>query len=345
MNPPPALDIEDPPALIAYLQRRGLLPADECPEVRVLTGGVSNRTVLVRREPARGDSWVLKQALAKLRVEVDWFCDPARMERETLALQWLQRLLPEGSVPHFVFADAEQHVLAMQAVPQPHENWKTQLLEGRIEPALVEQFGTLLGCLHRRAFERRRELEAPFADWSFFEALRLEPYYAYTAAQVPDALGFLQRLIEDARGRRLTLAHGDYSPKNVLVYQRRLVLLDHEVAHWGDPAFDLGFSLTHLLSKAHHLPSQRSAFAAAARDYWSSYTVALGQPPWRAGLEPAAVRHTLGCLLARAAGRSPLEYLSPAERQAQQEAVMRLMPSPPATVDSLVDAFLTQLGR
>ena len=36
------------------------------------------------------------------------------------------------------------------------------------------------------------------------------------------------------RSRRLTLVHGDFSPKNVLVYRGRLVLLDHEVIHWGD---------------------------------------------------------------------------------------------------------------
>ena len=58
--------------------------------------------------------------------------------------------------------------------------------------------------------------------------------------------------------------HGDYSPKNVLVHDGRLVLLDHEVIHFGDPGFDLGFSLTHLLSKAHHLPAERENFATAA---------------------------------------------------------------------------------
>jgi hypothetical protein len=46
--------------------------------VSVLSGGVSNRTVLVER--ASG-SWVLKQALEQLRVPVEWFSDPARVHR------------------------------------------------------------------------------------------------------------------------------------------------------------------------------------------------------------------------------------------------------------------------
>jgi aminoglycoside phosphotransferase (APT) family kinase protein len=135
--------------------------------------------------------------------------------------------------------------------------------------------------------------------------------------------------------------HGDYSPKNVLVYQARLILLDHEVIHWGDPAFDLGFSLTHLLSKAHHVVGHRLDFAQACIDYWQSYLSALHDVNWLDGLEARAVRHTLGCLLARVAGRSPLEYLSSQERNWQQAVVVELMKAPPTTIDTLVNLFLT----
>jgi hypothetical protein len=43
--------------------------------LRTLSGGVSNRTVLLERET--GERWVIKQALAKLRVRSHWFCSPA----------------------------------------------------------------------------------------------------------------------------------------------------------------------------------------------------------------------------------------------------------------------------
>jgi aminoglycoside phosphotransferase (APT) family kinase protein len=137
--------------------------------------------------------------------------------------------------------------------------------------------------------------------------------------------------------------HGDYSPKNVLIHQDRLVLLDHEVIHFGDPAFDLGFSLTHFLSKAHRLPALRREFASAALEYWRVYSEALGAPEWAADLEPRAVRHTLACLLARAVGRSPLEYLSPAERIRQRDVVLRFIPSVPATIADLISQFEEQL--
>ena len=113
---------------------------------RVLAGGVSNRTVLVEfpERPSR-ESWVLKQALAKLRVKVDWFSDPARIGREALGLRHLAALAPPGTITPLVFEDPAHHLLAMAAVPQPHENWKSRLLAGRVEPEHAGQFGSLLG--------------------------------------------------------------------------------------------------------------------------------------------------------------------------------------------------------
>lgn len=297
--------------------------------------------MLVRR--AGGDAWVVKQALSKLRVEVDWFSDPERVHREALGLRWLERIAPSGAITPFVFEDDEHHLLAMAAVPDPHENWKSMLLDGRLESEHVERFGALLATIHRRGWEERAELAELFAEQRFFESLRLEPYYGYTAEQVPAAAPFLASLMDETRACRQTVVHGDYSPKNVLVGPGAFVLLDHEVIHFGDPAFDLGFSLTHLLSKAHHLPSHRSAFAGSAVRYWDRYRGVLGAVDWGGDVEPRAVRHTLGCLLARVAGRSPLEYLDEQQRARQERAVLTLMRRPPRDVPELVDGFVGAL--
>ena len=106
-----SLNIEQPAALVAYLRRTSRIGADETPQIRPLGGGVSNRTVLVER--SSGESWVLKQALAKLRVAVDWFSDPLRIHREAMGLRWLERFAPAGSTTGFVFEDHDHHVLCM----------------------------------------------------------------------------------------------------------------------------------------------------------------------------------------------------------------------------------------
>src|SRR6478752_5992363 len=140
------LDIERPEELVSYLRETGRIGADETPRVQVLAGGVSNRTVLVERPS--GESWVMKQALAKLRVAVDWFSDPRRIEREVLGLKYLAEIAPAGAITPLVFEDPARHLLAMEAVPRPHENWKTMLLDGRVEKRHVEAFWRLLGTIH-----------------------------------------------------------------------------------------------------------------------------------------------------------------------------------------------------
>jgi 5-methylthioribose kinase len=334
------LNIEDFDALLAYLRQRGSVTALDRPKVCKLDGGVSNRVVLVK---TKGDSFVVKQALEKLRVEIDWFCTPARIEREALALKFLNELAPAGSVPRFLFEDPSNHVLAMAAVPEPHRNWKQMLLSGEVITEHVEQFGALLGCIHGRSSERLPELLDRFDDISIFESLRIEPYYRFTAARVPQAARFLNQLIADMLAWRACLVHGDYSPKNILVQGGRLVLLDYEVVHFGDPMFDIGFSLAHLLSKAHHCLEMRARFGEAATRYWQTYIGSVGKYHWASIAQPRAVRHTLACCLARVAGRSPLEYLNRGERRDQANLVLRMMEAAPTSVPDLISEYIAQL--
>jgi len=330
------LDIEQPDALVGYLKARGSIGSLEQPTVTVLGGGVSNRVVLVTRW--NGNAWVLKQALPKLRVAVDWFSSPERVHREAAAIRWLTEL--GIRVPTLQFEDFDHHLLAMDAVPEPHENWKTMLLNRRLEMAHIDAFAKILADLHTRSRARRAEIEGAFADRSFFESLRIEPYYAYTAEQVPTARSFLADVVSLTRANRICLVHGDFSPKNILVHEQELVLLDHEVAHFGDPAFDIGFSMAHLLSKAHHLKDHRAQFQEAALRYWTIYWRQVGGEDWSGGLEDRSVRSTLACLLARVAGRSKLEYLDQPERDTQQRLVISLMAETQAGVPALVSRFV-----
>lgn len=335
------LDIENRADCERYLVAAGHCRAGEVTEHRVLAGGVSSRTVLVAF--ADGRRWVLKQSLAKLRVAADWFSDPRRIHREALGMRVLGELAPRGSIPKLIFDDETYHVLGMEAVPEPHENWKAMLLAGKVVPRMFENFGQLLGLIHYEAWRDRDRLATMFDDRTFYLALRIEPYYEFTASQEPRAASFLRELIDTTNLNRRTLVHGDYSPKNVLVTDR-LVLLDHEVIHWGDPAFDFGFALTHILSKALHLRNSRRALMGCAHLFTADYFEVYCSSPVAAGafdhrLAERCVRHTLGCMLARVIGRSPLEYLTSNERRIQQEIAIEMMRDLPDEVPDLIERF------
>ncbi len=321
---------DDPKQLIPYLIAAGYLLSPESVVVETLSGGVSCRTVLVRRQEE--PDLVVKQALRRLRVAEDWFSDPARIHIEAAAMRVLPELTPPGSVPYLLFEDSERHLLGMEAVPEPHDNWKSLLLRGQLDFDHVRQFARILAGIHGGSYDGEAYRRA-FADRSFFETLRIEPYYAFTATRVPAAAAFLQALIDECRQVRRSLVHGDFSPKNILIHRGRLVLLDHEVLHFGDGAFDIGFSLTHLLSKAGHVAGHKRAFLEAAQLYWRTY---LQHFPAGADWEKRAVRHTLACMLARVRGKSPLEYLTEEQQRRQEAWCLQCMADTPVSIPELI---------
>ena len=347
------MDIEIHSELLAYLRDTRRIGPDQTPTFATLAGGVSNRTVLVQLSPTEG--WVMKQALEKLRVKADWFSDPARIHHEALALKHLPAISLPNTITPLIFEDEKNHILAMHAVPSPHDNLKTVLLRPDLaSPGLARIpgflsalpyaaiLGHILGTIHSNAHRQAATLRPLFADQKFFLTLRIEPYYTYTASRQRVSAGYINKLVADTKPRALTLVHGDFSPKNVLVHEGQLILLDHEVIHWGDPAFDIGFMSAHLLSKANHLAPRRKEFIEAAREFWASYLRATVDMPFLKDLESFAVRHTLACMLARVEGRSPLEYLTDSDRERQRFAVVNAMSKKPATIDQMIDLILSE---
>lgn len=332
------VDIENINSLQYFLLKLGLIEPGEKISLQVLHGGVSNKTVLVHRKT--GDQWVIKQALLKLRVMEDWYCEPERLEIEFKAMKWFSEVLPDGYVPKPVFFNKESNILGMMAVPQPHSNLKTLLLNGIIDSKLISEMGTLLGNIHK-AGKNLAQAKSLFGEKSFFKTLRLEAYYEFTSAQLPESKPFFDTLISETLETDETVVHGDFSPKNILVADGKLILLDHEVMHYGDPAFDIGFCLTHLLSKANHLDECRNHFREAAHIFWRSYRKIY--ITGNAG-EYRAARHTLACLLSRIKGRSPLEYLNKQQQENQLNIGLQLINNI-SGIPELIESYITALHK
>jgi len=229
----------------------------------------------------------------------------------------------------------------MESVPEPHQVWKSELLKGQVDAELVVQFAEMLAGIHGCSKETPG-LPKVFSDKTFFEALRLEPYYGYAASQIPKAETFFQELMESTRHENRFLVHGDFSPKNILAHQKKLHLIDHEVIHLGDGAFDLGFALTHLLAKSLHVPGQRVTFRKACHLFADRYLQSVSKVSKFSGIEERWIKHTLGCLLARIHGRSPLEYLKDSERAAITEKTLECLDRLPSDIHTLIDRITWQ---
>tara|TARA_Y100001972_G_scaffold128371_1_gene188799 strand:+ start:4547 stop:5548 length:1002 start_codon:yes stop_codon:yes gene_type:complete len=330
------MNIENPEILRNYLLAKGLISPDEDFEISMLKGGVSAQTIYIDKK----NPLVIKQSLSQLKTRSEWYSDPGRIFIENAGMKWLYEHLPRGSVPQPIFCDEENHLLIMEGISPPSDNLKTLLLNGMINVSHIESFGKLLGVIHQKGI-KNSEAAKTFHNREFFINLRIEPYYQYASEKLPQFRAFFADLIQSTLDHQITIVHGDYSPKNILIKEGRLILLDHEVMHYGDPAFDVGFSLTHFLSKANYLSNP--VFIDLALRSWNSYRSIFTYDEDH--FERRCIKNLLGCMLARVHGKSPLEYLSLAAQKWQSAMVSTFVEKPPATMFQLIDAYKKSLDE
>lgn len=299
-----------------YLRDSGRIPEDRAVAVRAFGGGVSN--VVMRVEVEGEPPFVLKQAREKLRTKKLWVSRLERIWTERDALEWLGLILPEGVVPRVLFSDDENYLYAMTHAPLDAVVWKQQLLSGAADPKVARLAGEILGVIHGAT----RAPGARFHDATVFDELRIDPFYREIARVHPEIAPSIAALIAsmaDAPDRCLVL--GDFSPKNILVHAKGLTLVDFETAHAGDPAFDLGFFLSHLVLKSLRATVGSDDPAAFLdRDFQAGYRATVDD----AGLAlwERARQHMYACMLARIDGKSPVDYLDDEARARAREAAL-----------------------
>lgn len=316
-----------------YLHRRGILPSGSRGGAIALGGGVSN-IVLALQGPDGG--LVCKQSLPQLRVADEWLASQDRILAEAAALQLAGYLTP-SAVPRVIDIDPQAHALVLERAPDACQDWKTQLLNAQnpdeVDHEVPAALGQLLATWHSRT-AGGVGLDEKLLELDSFNQLRVDPFYRTAAERCPPAKKHLHSFAEAMNERRDCLVHGDFSPKNVLVGPTgHLWVIDFEVAHLGDPAFDLAFLLSHLLIKTVHCPLIADALRTAGKYFIESYiaTLTLQAPSWD------YVAGHVGCLIiARVHGKSPAPYLSPSEADTVRNLGLKLLADAPDDIDGLL---------
>lgn len=273
-----------------------------------LTGGVSSDIFLVEQD---GKRFVAKRALEKLRVKQDWYADTSRIKTEMACLELFAGLAP-GMTPQIIAARPDHGYVLMEFLDSSFINWKAILLNGQCDTGHAFAAGDTLGIIHRLTWNRP-ELERRFNALENFRQLRLNPYFAILLNRHPDLREAVENEINQLQCNRLCLIHGDYSPKNLLFSNARMVVLDWETACYADPAFDIGFMLNHLVLKAVNRPHQADDYYRLCQTAWHAYVMQIGNVR-AAQVEPRLAKLLPLLLLARIDGKSPVEYLADTAR-------------------------------
>jgi aminoglycoside phosphotransferase (APT) family kinase protein len=286
--------------LPTYLHSLSVVPDGADVTVTPLGGGIS-AVVLLAEWP--GGAVVVKQPRTQLAVDEEWIFDPARAFVERDCLDVLAERMP-GAAPELVFVDDERFVVGMTAAPAGGVLWRDEHDRGVADPRRTDQAARLLGRLHATTVGDAVLAERFAAQWPLLEG-RIEPYHRATARRHPDLAARIEEEVARLLAARRCLVHGDFSPKNLIAYPDRMLMLDFEVAHWGDPAFDVAFVLALVLLDG--IRHGDGAFARQAFRFWQLYRREAGA----AAAAPADVVAELGCIvLARVDGKSRLPHLT-----------------------------------
>ncbi len=310
----------DRETVVPYLVDRGLLTHDKGASVDALEGGVS-ATVFAVRSPTV--AVVVKQALERLKVPDDWRAKRERTEVEAAAIRLCETLTP-GRVPRLIDTDSSAHIIVMELLPDDARNWQSEIAEGRSHVEMGSWAGATLGTWHART-DRDPRVAAEFDDFESFEQLRLRPFHETLIQRLPEVEGNIVPLIEELRQRRC-FVDGDFAMKNILVAPDRAWVLDLEVAHYGNPVFDLGFFLSFAVLSAIQWPASLGDMRELACGFMHGYANAAGEG--FAGTVEAVNLHTAALILARTDGMSPAQFLDPGSRMKAREAGIMLLRQP-----------------
>lgn len=329
--------------VIEYLREQGQLEPDEQADAEALAWGVSN--IVIRIDRAADADFVIKQSRKQLRTQAEWFSQLERIWRELEVMQELEQLLPAGVVPRVLFEDRDNYLFAMEAIAADHRVWKAELLDGRVNQTVALELGKYLSAIHRKSF-LQEGYQQRWGDWEIFDQLRIDPFYRFIVRSHPEIKEWVAELIEEMSAHRLCLVLADFSPKNILITDEQIHLVDFETAHFGDPAFDLGFFLSHLLLKAIHFQTEGTHCIELSETFWESYLSTEVVAPLKSGPETAkmeepqigqrTIKHLAACMLARVDGKSTVDYLSSAQQDQVRSFALSLILDAPA---SLPQAF------
>lgn len=312
--------------LAAYLDERGIV-TDGPAEVVQLGGGVSN---VVLKWTTGTKSGVVKQSRAQLRVAELWLSDVRRALNERDAIELLGERLGSASVPTLTFSDDDAMAFGMELAPETAVLWKPVLLEGILDFDRARLAGELLRdiheCTRHDPYVAKRFTAQPLLDQN-----RIDPWYRAAQRKHPDLHATFDYAIERLLSVKQVLVHGDFVPKNILLLEEGLLLVDYEVAHFGNPGYDVGTFINHMLLKGFRRVAERSAFAEMSEVMWHAYCDGLGQAD-RELTEQESLLQLAVLMLTRIDGKSTVEYLDVEEAEIARQFARQLLLHRPSSI-------------
>ena len=270
-----------------YLRDLGYLGSDEA--VSVEKAGDGNINWVRRARVADGRSWIVKQARPALERFPEYRVDTRRIVFEARYFALVRDHDAEHICPEILHFDERERVLVLEDLGDV-ERLDQRLARGSDAAGAGTALARFLAAVHgataddpdlaarfdndaMRRLHGDHIFDLPFAGNDF----PLEPEVEDRAASLKTPE--FRSLAADAYRRYLeprgVLVHGDVQAGNILLPPAGPKLLDAEIAHVGDPAFDVATLLAHLALPALARAGTAQALPAIEAS-WLAYAGARG---------------------------------------------------------------------
>ena len=325
------------------LAELGLIEAGVPLSVEPLSGGVASDIAKVTVGQAGSSDqkrYCVKFALAKLRVNADWFAPVTRSFAEYQWLKTAAQISPDTAIQ--LYGHSARHNGFVMSYLEGDKTclFKSELLAGNGYAEQAEAVGRLLGRIHAASAKPDFDRSA-FDNRDDFHAIRIEPYLVHTARLYPSHQALFHQVADQLYRCEQVLIHGDVSPKNILFQKSRPYLLDAECATMGDASFDVCFCLNHFILKAVHVPGCLAPYLSFCFRFWAAYRDFVA---WEevAALEGRILKLLPMMMLARVDGKSPVEYLSDPEQAHIRQVALNLLDVPAASLEEFIQRIERQ---
>ncbi len=329
------IDIENRETLVRYLEDNRIVNPDAGYSLDYCRGGVSSITALIETQ---GKTLLIKQGRERFAVKVEWLADPRRIAMEAKANAFYNKYLPDMA-PAVISYDTENFIMLREAAPAGCRMWKEDLLDGILDYGIAKKTVEALATIHNQS-AGKPEVAEEFSDHKTFYQLRISPYLEFLLEKHPGLNNVIGDMVEHLNNTRRVVVHADYSPKNILVLPgRNICILDYEIAHYGDPAFDLAFYTNHIVLKSAHMAELSAAFLNMLTVMADTYLGMIRFEDAKA-LEARCMKMLAVLMLARIDGKSPVEYITDeATKNLVRDMAQKLLESDITTYGQAAEMF------
>ena len=273
--------------------------------IKKLEGGVSSDVYKVQ---TNSKTYCIKRSLPKLRVLKEWFADTKRLRYEYLWLKHCKKIIP-NSIPNIYQFSAKQDFLILEYLNEKnYTTLKSKLLNKDIDINVINKISKNLSKIHNESTGKFVKKKFINNSKNFYD-LRLDAYFNEVGRVYPHLKKIIKNIIKNYEKYSSTLVHGDFSPKNILIFNKNIKYIDAETCNFGDPAFDVVYFCNHLLLKSIHIPDKKNKFIKSYENFFNTYLKSI-KFSQRKNFIDRCIAMVPIMLLARIDGKSPVEYIT-----------------------------------